>query len=35
MKVKTISAATIFEKYQVDHVDLLQVDTEGFDYEVL
>ena len=33
--VPALTFASILEKHQVAHVDILQVDTEGFDYEVL
>src|SRR5262249_40749238 len=33
--VATISFATLFRKYGLPAVDILQIDTEGFDYEVL
>ncbi len=35
LQVPTLSLKTLLAKHNVDHVDLLQVDTEGFDYEIL
>jgi len=35
IQVPTLSLQTLLAKHRVDHVDLLQVDTEGFDYEIL
>ena len=35
LQVPTLSLQTLLAKHKVDHVDLLQVDTEGFDYEIL
>jgi FkbM family methyltransferase len=34
-KVAAISAATLLAKHHVSRVDLLQADTEGFDFEVI
>lgn len=34
-KVPLISAETLLSTYQIDKIDLLQIDTEGFDYEVI
>ena len=33
--VRTSSFDTLFNRYEIKHIDLLQIDTEGFDYEVL
>jgi FkbM family methyltransferase len=33
--VRTISMTTLLAKHRVDHIDLLQIDAEGFDYEVI
>jgi FkbM family methyltransferase len=33
--VKTVSAQTLLAKHAVGHIDLLQVDAEGFDFEVI
>jgi FkbM family methyltransferase len=33
--VKSICFQTLFEKYGVSHVELLQIDVEGFDYEII
>jgi FkbM family methyltransferase len=33
--VDVISPKTLFEKYQISHVDLLQIDAEGYDLEVI
>jgi len=30
-----LSLQTLLAKHRIDHVDLVQVDTEGFDYEIL
>lgn len=35
IKVKGLSFQTLAEKHQLDSIDLLQVDTEGADYEVI
>src|SRR5262249_10466973 len=32
---KTVSAQTLLAKHAVGHIDLLQVDAEGFDFEVI
>jgi FkbM family methyltransferase len=34
-EVPTISPQTLLSKHNVTHVDLLQIDTEGFDFEVV
>jgi len=33
--VRTVSVSTLLRTHQVDRIDLLQIDTEGFDFEVL
>lgn len=33
--VQTVTFKTLFEKYPCEKVDLLQIDTEGYDYKVL
>lgn len=33
--VETMSLKTLMERHKVTHVDLLQIDTEGYDFEVL
>ena len=33
--IDTISPKTIIEKYKIKHIDMLMIDTEGFDYEVI
>ena len=35
LQVPTLSLETLLAKHQIDRIDLLQVDTEGFDYEIL
>jgi FkbM family methyltransferase len=35
LRVPTVSVKTLMARHGVEHVDLLQVDTEGFDYEVI
>jgi FkbM family methyltransferase len=35
LSVKTMSIRTLLAKHAVDHIDLLQIDTEGFDFEVI
>lgn len=35
VQVPTLSLASLIGKHKIDHIDLLQVDTEGFDYEIL
>ena len=35
LRVPTLSLETLVAKHKIDHIDLLQVDTEGFDYEIL
>lgn len=35
IKVPTISVRTLLEKHAVKHVNLLQIDTEGFDKEII
>ena len=34
-EIDVISPATLIKKYNIIHLDLLQIDTEGFDYEVI
>lgn len=34
-EVEGITFDTLLKKYNVNHLDLLQIDTEGFDYEVI
>jgi len=34
-EVTTISPKTLIGKYNIDEIDLLQIDTEGYDYEVI
>ncbi|MGY3605130.1 MULTISPECIES: FkbM family methyltransferase [unclassified Bradyrhizobium] len=34
-RVMTISPRTLFEKHNINRIDLLQVDTEGFDFEII
>lgn len=34
-RVVCMTLAELFEKYRVEKVDLLQVDTEGYDYEII
>ncbi|MDY7393691.1 FkbM family methyltransferase [Aureibaculum sp. 2210JD6-5] len=33
--IMTISPETLIEKYKISKIDLLQIDTEGYDYEVI
>ena len=33
--VKTITLEKLIEDYNIKHLDLLQIDTEGYDYEIL
>lgn len=35
IQVKSLTVSSLLEQYRIAHVDLLQVDTEGFDYEIL
>jgi FkbM family methyltransferase len=35
LKVPTLSVATLLAKHSVKHVDFLQIDTEGFDMEII
>ena len=35
IKVDCMSLNNIIKKYDIDHIDLLQIDTEGFDYSVI
>jgi FkbM family methyltransferase len=35
LRVPTLSLQTLVARHKIDHIDLLQVDTEGFDYEIL
>ncbi len=34
-EVQTIALNTLLEKHKVEHIDMLQIDTEGYDYKVL
>ncbi|MFT5834286.1 MAG: FkbM family methyltransferase [Cognaticolwellia sp.] len=34
-KINCLTFETIFKKYAVQKIDILQIDTEGFDYEIL
>ncbi len=34
-EVKVISPASLLKEYKIDKIDLLQIDTEGFDFEVI
>lgn len=34
-KVPLISTKTLLSTYNIKHIDLLQIDTEGFDYEII
>ena len=34
-QVDTRTPKSLLEKYKVDHIDLLQIDTEGFDFEII
>lgn len=34
-KVHLISPTTLLKKYHIQEIDLLQIDTEGFDYEII
>jgi FkbM family methyltransferase len=34
-KVQCISLNKLIEEYDINHIDLLQVDTEGYDYEII
>jgi FkbM family methyltransferase len=35
VQVKTISFDTLMQKHQIKNIDLLQIDTEGFDFEII
>ena len=35
IRVRTMTLAALLSKYNIKRVDLLQIDTEGFDYEIL
>ena len=35
LRVPTLSLETLVTKHKIGRIDLLQVDTEGFDYEIL
>lgn len=35
VKVPVLSVETIIDKYQVQKIDLLQIDTEGYDFEII
>ncbi|MCB0686705.1 MAG: FkbM family methyltransferase [Saprospiraceae bacterium] len=35
VKVPVLSVSTLIHKYAIDHIDLLQIDTEGYDYEII
>jgi len=34
-KVRTISPTTLLQEYSISNIDLLQIDVEGYDYEVI
>lgn len=34
-KIPTISPKTLLQKYKIDKIDWLQIDVEGFDYEII
>ncbi len=34
-KVKCISLSNLVKEQSIEHIDLLQIDTEGYDYEIL
>lgn len=34
-KVKCISLDDLISEYKINHIDLLQIDTEGYDYEII
>ena len=34
-KVPVVSVETLIETYQIEKIDLLQIDTEGFDFEII
>ena len=34
-EIKTISPDTLLREYNISHIDLLHIDTEGFDFEVI
>ncbi|MBK8501273.1 MAG: FkbM family methyltransferase [Saprospiraceae bacterium] len=34
-KVRVVSVKTLIETYQIKKIDLLQIDTEGFDFEII
>ena len=33
--MKTMTFQSLLDKYRLTHIDLLQIDTEGYDYEIL
>lgn len=35
LDVDAISVRTLIDKYSIEHVDLLQIDAEGYDYQIL
>lgn len=35
LDVDAISVRTLIDKYSIEYVDLLQIDTEGYDYQIL
>ncbi|MBD2201178.1 FkbM family methyltransferase [Calothrix sp. FACHB-1219] len=35
IKIKSISLPTLIEKYKITDIDILQVDAEGYDYQVI
>ena len=35
VQVKTISFDTLMQKHRIKNIDLLQIDTEGFDFEII
>ncbi len=34
-RIRTSTFSNIFEKYNIKHISLLQIDTEGFDFEII
>lgn len=34
-KVKVLSPESLLKKYQINQIDLLQIDTEGYDYQII
>ena len=35
LMVPTFSLTSLFERHEIDHLDLLQIDTEGYDWEII